>query len=238
MPGQFGDYSIASSRKFFPGVDGGMLLRRSPATIAVALRRAGLIAEAKSLAAAIQIAAEHGRLGTATRPIRFLCRQLDKLSTSQRNSTGRREQPGGGCMTDDVFLNTRQRYLAGRAVSRSLIRLSGKARVAIVRRRNYQRLLAGLSDIAAVQPLFPTLPDDVVPYVFPLLIAAADERFHDLRRRNVPMYRWEDLEPSNCLVSQEYQWRLIQLPCHQELTDSDIEWIISEVRESADLGPR
>lgn len=87
-------------------------------------------------------------------------------------------------------------------------------------RTHYQQLL----EIASRSPLgialYPELSADVVPYVFPFLLHDA-ESFHLIRNAGIPLYRWEELAPTDCEVSASYRSRLIQIPCHQDMRTED-----------------
>jgi hypothetical protein len=46
----------------------------------------------------------------------------------------------------------------------------------------------------------------------------------------VPLLRWEEVAYSDCLVSERYVGDLVQIPCHQDLDDEDIEWLTGAIR--------
>ena len=98
-------------------------------------------------------------------------------------------------------------------------------RIATQRRRNFHELVARLSGLTKAKPLHSDLPDDVVPYVFPLLLEEPDRDFRRLKEARVPILRWEEVAYSDCPVSSRYVKQLVQLPCHQELTERDVEFI-------------
>ena len=94
------------------------------------------------------------------------------------------------------------------------------------RRENYQHWLAGVQGLQGVQPLFPELPDGVVPYAFPLLTDAGGLVFHALKLAGIPIWRWEDVAKTECPVSLDFRLRLLQLPCHQDLSREEIDWML------------
>ena len=80
-----------------------------------------------------------------------------------------------------------------------------------------------------------------MPQVFPLLIDAPERVFPVLKKAGVPVirfgeYLWEGMEPGTCPVSMDLSRRVFQLPCHQELSDSEIEWMLEEVRAAVVRG--
>jgi perosamine synthetase len=102
------------------------------------------------------------------------------------------------------------------------------ARIAAVRRSNYQQLDEFFSHSRLGRPLFPILGSDDVPYVYPFVLEKA-EYFDLIRNMAVPLYRWEEICPSGCDTSNIYRRRLIQFPCHQDLVDGDIARLISKM---------
>jgi hypothetical protein len=113
-------------------------------------------------------------------------------------------------------------------IGRNDVRLIGRQPVsslAAVRRSNYLYLGEYLNSSSAGKPLFPTLPDDVAPYVFPFLLNDEKE-FARLRRNRLQIYRWEEISESGCKVSNDYRQRLVQLPCHQDLDRTQLSRIV------------
>jgi hypothetical protein len=101
------------------------------------------------------------------------------------------------------------------------------------RRKNYHRWLDGVAGVAGVQPLFPSLPDGVVPYAFPLLTDTKGIAFHALRLAGIPIWRWEDMAAEAveaCAITRDYRLRLLQLPCHQDLSEAEMNWMIDIIR--------
>lgn len=93
------------------------------------------------------------------------------------------------------------------------------------RRANYMQLARRLADSSYGSPLFPVLPEHVTPYVLPFLLRD-ESGFRHIRQHGVQIYRWEELVPGECQVSMDYRRRLIQLPCHQGLEQSQIDFIV------------
>jgi hypothetical protein len=109
-------------------------------------------------------------------------------------------------------------------------------RVTAKRRQHYRRMLDGLGDLANGRPLLGDIGDNVVPYVFPFYVDRMDAAFPRLEDAAVPMQRfgqflYEDVTPETCAVTADYSRNVIQLPCHQELTDGELESIIQRTRE-------
>ena len=101
------------------------------------------------------------------------------------------------------------------------------------RREHFRHWLSAVQGVPGLTPLYPVLADDVVPYAFPLLIDSAGLLFHWFKLAGIPMWRWEDMAVTDCLVAKEYRWRLIQLPCHQDLNQAEMQWLLEMVQTLA-----
>ncbi len=118
------------------------------------------------------------------------------------------------------------------AITRFLVRRFRAQWAARRRRSNFRRIAEALRGRTDVHPLFGELPADVVPYVFPLVLHDPARQFDALRRRGVPLYRWEELAASDCAVSAHYRASLVQLPCHQHLAETDLERLLEAVSKA------
>ncbi|WP_416306688.1 hypothetical protein [Neptunicella sp. SCSIO 80796] len=98
----------------------------------------------------------------------------------------------------------------------------------IIRKRcdNYQFMAKQLIKSVMGKPLFPVLQENTVPYVLPFLL---DDPvyFDQIRQAGIQIYRWEEIASSDCAISQEYRTRLIQLPVHQDLTRTEMDYMIN-----------
>jgi hypothetical protein len=99
-------------------------------------------------------------------------------------------------------------------------------------------MLAQLGDLPGCRPLFGALPEGVVPQVFPLVFDAPERAFAPLKRAGVPIirfgeYLWKGMDPGTCPASLELSRRVFQFPCHQELEDAELDWMIAEVRAAS-----
>jgi dTDP-4-amino-4,6-dideoxygalactose transaminase len=70
--------------------------------------------------------------------------------------------------------------------------------------------------------------------VFPLLVERPERVFRRLKTDGVPLFRWEHLWNDQAArtdpLSARYATEIFQLPCHQELTDDDLAWIVERVQ--------
>jgi hypothetical protein len=118
--------------------------------------------------------------------------------------------------------------------SRWILRRQDHQRVALRRRVHFERWLSKLAGLNSARPLYNQLPEQVVPYMFPLILECPASDFPPLKRAGIPIWRWDELARSDCQVSQRYGLTLLQLPCHQTLSNADIDWMADTIRAVVD----
>ncbi len=233
--GSVGDYAIASWWKFFPMLEGGCLTSRRFPVGRIPLRGAGFGFEARSLVNSLEHAGHRGRL----RPLSWLLAGLFRLKDLVLSWRRRRQRPDpeqrtlvptGSPAFDAHWIDRRPSRF-----SRFVARAAGHARIVRRRRANYLRLQQALRDQPGCSLVFEDLPAGVVPYVFPLLVDDPERVFPLLKRRGVPIirfgeYLWSGVDETTCAVAADYSRRLFQFPCHQELQERELGWILDEVR--------
>ena len=116
-------------------------------------------------------------------------------------------------------------------VSRAVFSLIARGRITEKRISNYRLLQQELSQLSCARPFFPELQERSVPCVFPLEIDDPDVLHGELKHAGVPMWRWEDRCTDICPISNRYSRAIVQLPCHQELTWTELERIIPATRQ-------
>lgn len=152
----------------------------------------------------------------------------------------RRMMATSGLDPDVLSRSTRQSFPRNRGLeisptlkpnylSRCLIcqYLATIGQILVRRRANYllwQRIVQSLDSI---KPLFSKLPENVCPYVFPMIVQNNQKSVLDqLRRAGVPASTWPEL-PDQVLNKKsssatKIKNNLITLPVHQDLTKQDI----------------
>ncbi|MBC7573341.1 MAG: DegT/DnrJ/EryC1/StrS aminotransferase family protein [Herminiimonas sp.] len=236
--GSWGDYAIASSMKFFPIYEGGCLVSSRNALGSVQLHSAGVGFEAKVAFNTLEDGFEYRRLGMVKALLRlpmflknFVWGQIKarKPSTSQSMAPGSSD---GGFGFDPNWLDKRSSYF-----SRLMLWLVSRERMAVLRRKNYLRLQDAMQGLPGVRPLFPQLPERVYPWVFPLLTDDPQPVFHMLKEAGVPIirfgeYLWPGVDASVCEHSVDLSRRVLQFPCHQELKQEEIDWMIQKIKDA------
>ena len=237
--GSWGDYAAVSLMKFFPVYDGGCLASAIDPLDDVRLHSPSPRFEAKALLNSIERGLHYRRFPGMQTAARTTLMLKDAMWRGfKRAKAGRGAIPfsyqdpaasEGVNGLDPTWLDQRISFASQQLVERLPV-----GRIVERRRSNYLRLDAALRDLPEARPLFDGLPDGVVPYVFPLLVERPERVFRRLKTDGVPLFRWERLWNDEAAsidpLAARYATEIFQLPCHQELTDDDLTWIIERVR--------
>jgi len=237
--GSWGDYAAVSLMKFFPVYDGGCLASASRSLDDLALHRPSGRFEAKALLNSIERGLFYQRFPGMQTAARTTLMVKDAMWRGfKRIRAGRDAAPyayrdpaasEGVNGLDPAWLDRCISFASQQLVERLPI-----GRIVARRRTNYLRLDAALRGLSGARPLFDRLPDGVVPYVFPLLVERPERVFRRLKTDGVPLFRWEQLWNDEAArtdpLSARYATEIFQLPCHQELTDDDLAWIVERVQ--------
>jgi dTDP-4-amino-4,6-dideoxygalactose transaminase len=110
------------------------------------------------------------------------------------------------------------------------------------RREHYRLLLERTASLAGVRAFFPTLPDGVCPWVFPVLFDGHPRAHLALRRLGVPATAWEGVRPAGIDRAEFpradfFYDNLALVPVHQSLERRDLNAIVEAIREVARGGP-
>ncbi|MEO7493607.1 MAG: aminotransferase class I/II-fold pyridoxal phosphate-dependent enzyme, partial [Massilia sp.] len=236
--GSYGDYAIASSMKFFPIYEGGLLVSNRHSLTAVTLHSGGKGFEVKAALNALEESFSYGRLGLVKLLLRLpmaakdlVWRQIKARAPSGVQSL----VPGsseGGFSFDPGWLNKRSS-----GFSRLMLRLVSRPRMGELRRKNYLKLANALAGLPGCRPLFASLPDGVYPWVFPLVLTNKPQPiFNLLKSQGVPIirfgeYLWPGVDETVCPNTIELSRRVMSFACHQELRDEDLDWMITKIKD-------
>jgi dTDP-4-amino-4,6-dideoxygalactose transaminase len=218
--GSFGIFVVSSPYKFLPTPDGGLLYARD-ATVLDNIHSAApsWLAELRGIAHLRSKAAEQQRnRRTLDVPTDFPAPTPEGID---RHETA-------GCSPD---YRSAEENLGSLRTSRWLCRHVDIATVARRRRENYQRWLAATQNLPHCRPLYPELPADSIPYMFPLRIDAPQTQFYPLKRTGLPIWRWDSIAASTCPIASDYRLHLLHLPCHQSLSTAELDWMIAAVQK-------
>jgi dTDP-4-amino-4,6-dideoxygalactose transaminase len=241
--GSYGDYAFVSPMKFLPLYDGGYLLSHRHQIDRIPTRTPGALFSVKG-ARTILARSMHYRRGG---PLPVLLAAPLWL----RNALRGRSISAAPARLEPVVQRSRYAfdgYFSGlpgefdaawihtrmSTVSRLVLGMAAESRVYLGRRANYARLLDAFRGLPGGRALYPNLPDSVAPYVFPFLAENPARVFPALKRAGVPIsrfgeYLWEGFDRSICPAAVEFSRRVLQFPCHQELTADELSWMIRTI---------
>lgn len=227
--GTSGDYAIASSMKFFPAYEGGVLASSRHSLAGITLHSAGPGFEAKVALNTLEYSFGYGRLPMLRRMLALPLWAKDALWQRQKKSARPALAPASSDSEagfDPAWLDKRSSWFA-----RMLLRRVCGARIVKLRRAHYAALHAACSGMDGARPLHPVLPDGVCPWMFPLVVDDADTVFARLHLAGVPVTRFaEGTDASACANSAYLQRHVLAFPCHQELRTDELAWLIAQVR--------
>ena len=231
--GTHGDFVIGSSRKFFPIAEGGCLVTRHPGLRSVKLESRGVVTSLRNALTLIERSLKFGRLWLLDPPLTL----LDKL-----RGKGKSPEPADGLNPEpppeerEIDYFREEEHLGISGLCKLLWRMTSPGWVARKRRENYRRIVELVGEAPGLRPLFPDLPDDVVPFMAPFWVDRLEEIFPSLEDAALPMQRygqflWDGVDETVCPVSVDMSRHLIQLACHQDLTDAELRRIAGAFRE-------
>jgi dTDP-4-amino-4,6-dideoxygalactose transaminase len=233
--GSSGDYAIASSMKFFPAYEGGVLASTRHDLAGIGLQSAGAGFEAKVVLNTLEHSFAYRRLPTLRLLLALPLRAKDlvwKLRKAGRPAMQALAPASSDSEAgfDPAWLDKRSSWFA-----RLLLRHVSHARIVALRRAHYAALQRACTDLPGVRPLHAVLPDGACPWMFPLVVDDADAVFARLHSEGVPMTRfaetlWDGVDASVCANSAYLSRHVLAFPCHQELTAEELAWMIARIR--------
>lgn len=234
--GSYGDYAIGSLMKFFPVFDGGCLVSSKHSLEKLELSSGGKGFELQSLINLLEIAFKHRKLILLKLllfiPIAIKNNLWNWIKNTRKNK-GKITQTAPAASCGGIDFDPKWIHVRGSLATRVLMKLLSSKRIVNRRKENYHFLLQLFSNATHCRPLFETISDSTVPYVFPLLVDNPDPIFYELRAKGLPLLRWEQLwtgvDATTCGISNHYSRHLIQIPCHQEFTKADLEYMATVI---------
>jgi len=224
-PGRRGDFSIYSFYKTVPSLFGGGLrinnkqLTFVPSQNQVSLKESVVIG--KRL---VEQLIENSNDGFLKRSFQRLENYRVARKHTAATTTHESAAPG---FVDDPYLFREDLALAQMpAVSKRILKSCDWQEIMAARRRNYELLSATLQETALLHKFFPTLPEGVCPWAYPVLLKDRVRYEQQLRARGVPLFTFgEVLHPlladADALTRESAEYlsqRLLMLPVHQNLS--------------------
>ena len=220
--GQAGHWTVASPYKFFSCVEGGLLWSGDSERPVAGGLKASPLREVRTFLRALRASCPSQLAPSAAQ---FSAPLPPGLGAAPVDCDDTVSDP----LVSSAFVPG-EAGLRGAPWARWLMRLSSVDRLAQRRRRHYLRLHAVISALPNCRALFDALPPDTVPYMVPVHIEHPDPHFFLLKRLGVPVGRWDDLAASDCPVATDYRLHLIHLPCHQALSNAQVDWMCQALK--------
>lgn len=234
--GESGDWAITSAMKFFAVMEGGYLYSSKHSFKNQKLFNSPLLVNLKSFFNNIEIAIKYGRLKSSSRLLILFLRIKEFLWNNKKkrmivnHDTYLPSASFGGYSFQPQWIDKKMSFF-----SQLVIRLSYQNDIILRRRLNYIFLINQIKDLKGITPLFPNLPYDVVPYMVPVLVDYPEQVLSKFISNKIPFLRfgeqlWKGVDKSVCPVSDEYSKKGFQLPCHQDLTEQELCYIVNQLK--------
>ena len=233
--GTQGDYAIASSMKFFPCFDGGVIASSKHSLHNIRLESQPTSIQFKAFFNIAERSMNYRRFGHIGKLLKVLLKAkeqmwkfIKKLRYSERITISPPSSEGGYGL-DENWIHKRISL-----PSLLVIKNSNYTRIIEKRRTHYNTLLNAFKNLKEAHPLFETFNQEYVPLVFPLFVDEPEQVFEILKQQGVPIWRFgefldEQINNELCPNSVTLSKHVLQFPCHQELTTQEIEWMIEKI---------
>lgn len=221
--GGSGDISVFSWRKFLPIHDGGQLVINNPELdFAISCDSGGFLLALKVAKDAFDKLIEPSSFRWCW-PIALPSRLLHRWMDSN--------VAGGSALkvnNYDLEFDPASANLQMSNLSKRILRHTDIDQVIRKRRRNYDRINDAVRTMKGVAPLYPTLPGNICPWVFPLVVNQTKNLHLGLRARGIPATTWGGvIHPSLPLdefPSARFLYEnLVFLPIHQDMEEQHFE---------------
>jgi len=236
--GKVGDYTIASSMKFLPLYEGGLLCSETIDLKDIELTSPAFSFQLKSLINTLERSLAYNRLGFTGKLLNAVFNLKSALWTALKKNRKSSQVVSSGPSSSDGGYGLDEEWIHKSISwpSQLIIRLSDLNNTAHRRRENYLKMDATLAKLPNCHPLFETLPQQVVPWVYPLYVNDPVQCFSMLKKQGVPIWRFgefldAEVDEKTCSVSVDYSKHIFQFPCHQSLSDRDISWMLSQITQ-------
>lgn len=226
--GSVGDVALFSVYKTLPVPDGAALIINDPSIpdpqppvepeIASSISGLGRLV--------MQGAKMGGRAGQA----------LAKVLDAARRGAGRAMEAKGVTRTaaGSMKFETKRLPWGASRFTREILRRLDYEQITFQRRKNFERLREKLGE---VETFFKVLPDGACPLFYPVVVGDKQALMNDLAAKGIETVNfWSTWDPAT--PADEYPWiknlreHVVELPCLQDLAESDMDVIAEAVLES------
>jgi hypothetical protein len=227
-------FAIASLPKFFPVEEGGLVIAARERLSAVRLHSRPVLDELRTLLDGLETSSRYRRMGALSAPMgvlfalkNWLRGHIRALAPSPTSAAA--ETPS------TLAADRRLVHIGATRTTRWIAEHADRKRIVQLRRRNYALLTELLDTMPDASPLWPELPEHVVPYVFPLLLKHAERPYLAMRARAVPVSRWDIVWPDTPSIvgdaGQLWAREVLQVACHQDMSEGDVRLVAQTIQE-------
>jgi len=232
--GAAGDITVFSWRKFLPIHDGGQLvINNTHAKCNVKFEKGDLFLRLKAAKYILDKLFETFRIENCLSAV------LRAASTVIRNSMrlSRRGEKALEVNSYDLEFDPAAVNLHMTALSKRILQNTDIAAVVKKRRDNYNRLTDSIGMMSEVAPLFPILPEEICPWIFPLVVHEITDLQRILRAKGIPVTSWSGVIhrafPLEKFPNARFLYEnLLFLPVHQSLEIEDIHTMVRILHET------
>ena len=229
--GAWGDYSTASLSKFFPVLEGGLLASERRNISNLQLIPASLKNEIKGCLDIIEISSRHNGIAgfniiiNSISKIKIFLKNIYLIKNSLDTESNLVEYCDMKRINKKPLWSTH--FIKEKINKNKIIR---------TRQGNYFLYNRYFSSIKGARPLFNINLSHISiisPYVFPLWVDDAERIYRSLKEKNLPVFRWDKTWPDTPTIQNDYGqlWscHVLQLLCHQDLDESEIDYIAKSI---------
>lgn len=225
--GSWGDFSTASLSKFFPVSEGGLLASERRPISDLGLSRPGLKAQMKGWIDVLDLAIKYKRFFGLNNVLTLLLGLKNSYLRPEHKAGNPMDGPATSMMQDCDMTRITQAPLSASMILKSIL---PRGRIIARRQRNFALYARNLAGVPGARPLFPVttaVSAKFAPYVFPLWVDDPDPVYQALRKLELPVFRWDRIWPGTPHMEGDsgplWSHHVLQLLCHQDLSDADIE---------------
>jgi len=238
--GGHGDYILVSARKFFPVNEGGVLLIRDIPQNLPQQRKPNFVISLKSFLTLIERSLKFERLWLLIPVIELFnfFKRVFKNHTKKNIESNQLSHHSSEIGIIQEGENTYNHHMINKKpafVDSLLPAFLNSVNITQCRRKYYLWLSNEFKKMPNCKLIIDHLSDGIVPFMLPVYIENLEKYFPAFEDAAIPMQRfaqflWPDVTAETCPVSADYSKNVILFPCHQELSQQDIQWLASTVR--------
>lgn len=226
-------FAVASLPKFFPVQEGGLVITARERLSDLRLQSRPVFDELRTLLDGLEISSRYHRIGALSAPMGVLFRLKNSLRNHTRAFVPQQTSATADAMSS-VAADQRSAHMRPTRTTRWIAEHADRKRIVHLRRRNYALLAKLLHTMPDASPLWPELPEHVVPYVFPLLLKNAERCYQAMRAHAVPAFRWDVAWPDTPAIpgdaGQQWARDVVQVACHQDMSEDDVRLVAQTIQ--------